>query len=206
MKVLILSNEQYTDFILKACLEYSNEHEFGVKVYGEYDWSEEYDVGISFMYQYKVPKEQLDTHTWINFHPGPLPEYKGRNLCYHAIMNGEMEFGATVHYMDEGFDTGDIIDVHRFYIQPEDTAESLSEFTIRTSKALFEVYFPRILDGEDFLRYPNAKGTYYKKTYIPDHWAIELGSDLDRFIRAVTYKDFHPILNVGGVEYEVIRK
>ena len=38
-----------------------------------------------------------------------LPEYRGRNILNWALINDEKEFGITVHYVDEGIDTGDII-------------------------------------------------------------------------------------------------
>ena len=76
----------------------------------------DYDIGVGFLYTYKIPAEQL-TKTWINFHPAPPPEYGGRNVAYHAIINNSQYFGGTMHYMNEEFDRGDIIDCQRFKIQ-----------------------------------------------------------------------------------------
>lgn len=45
----------------------------------------------------------------INCHAGKLPFYRGRNILNWALINDEQEFGITVHYVDEGIDTGDII-------------------------------------------------------------------------------------------------
>ncbi len=45
----------------------------------------------------------------INCHAGKLPFYRGRNILNWALINDEKEFGITVHYVDEGIDTGDII-------------------------------------------------------------------------------------------------
>lgn len=45
----------------------------------------------------------------INCHARALPRYRGRNVLNWAIINGENEFGITVHYVDEGIDTGDIV-------------------------------------------------------------------------------------------------
>ena len=59
-----------------------------------------YDLGISLGYLHKVPVEELKKAPWINFHPSPLPEYGGRNVAYHAILNKESNFGATIHYMN----------------------------------------------------------------------------------------------------------
>ncbi|WP_061214978.1 methionyl-tRNA formyltransferase [Syntrophomonas wolfei] len=46
---------------------------------------------------------------FINCHAGQLPFYRGRNVLNWALINGESHFGVTVHYIDIGIDTGDII-------------------------------------------------------------------------------------------------
>lgn len=203
MRVLFLTNYDHIDFVAGTAIHYAD-HDFSFKYKGEYDWSEEYDVGISFMYQYKVPTEQVNSHPWFNFHPAPLPEYKGRNLCYHALLNGEKEFGATVHYMDENFDTGDIIEVSKFPIFPEDTAEDVSYHAIGESKNLFIKYLPKILAEEDFLRYPNRHTIYYPKETINSQ--IELPPHIKNRIRAITYKEHYPRVNIGGVMYKIVKE
>lgn len=57
---------------------------------------------------------------FINCHAGALPFYRGRNILNWALINGEERFGVTVHHVDAGIDTGDII-VQRFAgIEAED--------------------------------------------------------------------------------------
>lgn len=58
-----------------------------------------------------VPKEVLDIPELgaINFHYGKLPEYGGRFIVTHIILNGETSTCVTAHYMEEGIDTGEII-------------------------------------------------------------------------------------------------
>jgi methionyl-tRNA formyltransferase len=63
----------------------------------------------------------------INCHAGALPFYRGRNILNWALINGEKEFGITVHHVDEGIDTGDIINQELFVIQEEDTYRNLLE-------------------------------------------------------------------------------
>lgn len=46
---------------------------------------------------------------FVNCHAGLLPYYRGRNVINWAIINGEKSIGITVHHVDEGIDTGDII-------------------------------------------------------------------------------------------------
>lgn len=61
----------------------------------------------------------------INCHAGKLPFYRGRNILNWALINDEKEFGITVHYMDEGIDTGDIILQKTYPISDNDTYQTL---------------------------------------------------------------------------------
>lgn len=45
----------------------------------------------------------------INVHPSLLPRYRGPNPIYWVLANGESVTGVTVHFIDEGVDTGDVI-------------------------------------------------------------------------------------------------
>ncbi len=45
----------------------------------------------------------------INIHPSKLPKYKGLNAIQRAYEKGDCEIGVTIHYVDEGIDTGEII-------------------------------------------------------------------------------------------------
>jgi len=61
----------------------------------------------------------------INCHAGKLPFYRGCNVLNWVLINDEKEFGITVHYVDLGIDTGDIIVQKLFPITDSDTYESL---------------------------------------------------------------------------------
>jgi methionyl-tRNA formyltransferase len=63
----------------------------------------------------------------INCHAGKLPFYRGRNVLNWALINDEKNFGITVHYIDEGIDTGDIIAQQLFEINDQDTYATLLE-------------------------------------------------------------------------------
>lgn len=63
----------------------------------------------------------------INCHAGKLPNYRGRNVLNWALINDETEFGVTVHFVDEGVDSGDIIVQTVHQIEDTDTYGSLLE-------------------------------------------------------------------------------
>ncbi|MBT7462368.1 MAG: methionyl-tRNA formyltransferase [Bacteroidetes bacterium] len=61
----------------------------------------------------------------INCHAGMLPFYRGRNILNWVLINDESEFGITVHYVDEGIDTGDIILQRKIPISDSDDYSTL---------------------------------------------------------------------------------
>jgi methionyl-tRNA formyltransferase len=63
----------------------------------------------------------------INCHAGQLPFYRGRNILNWALINDEKCFGITVHYVDSGIDTGDIILQRTYPINDADNYKSLLE-------------------------------------------------------------------------------
>jgi len=63
----------------------------------------------------------------INCHAGKLPFYRGRNILNWALINDEKEFGITVHFIDEGIDTGDIILQRTYPITDNDNYKTLLE-------------------------------------------------------------------------------
>lgn len=66
----------------------------------------------------------------VNIHPALLPKfgghgYYGMRVHKEVILAGETESGATVHYVDEGTDTGEIISQIKVPVYPYDTPETL---------------------------------------------------------------------------------
>jgi methionyl-tRNA formyltransferase len=71
-------------------------------------------VSMSFNQIFKNQVINIPAYKTINCHAGKLPFYRGRNILNWALINDEKDFGVTVHYVDEGIDTGDII-IQRCY-------------------------------------------------------------------------------------------
>ncbi|MDR1522244.1 MAG: hypothetical protein LBS28_05280 [Streptococcaceae bacterium] len=66
-------------------------------------------ISMSFNQIFKSEIINLPRLKTINCHAGKLPFYRSRNILNWVLINDEKEFGITVHYVDEGIDTGDII-------------------------------------------------------------------------------------------------
>ncbi|MFW5787959.1 MAG: methionyl-tRNA formyltransferase, partial [Halanaerobiales bacterium] len=60
-------------------------------------------------------------------HASLLPKYRGASPIHRAIINGEQESGATIMFMDEGMDTGDIIEQQKTPIAEDDTVGDLHD-------------------------------------------------------------------------------
>jgi len=84
-------------------------------------------VSMSFNQIFKTEIINLPRYKTINCHAGKLPFYKGRNILNWALINDEKEFGITVHYVDEGIDTGDIILQRSYEISDKDDYKTLLE-------------------------------------------------------------------------------
>ena len=82
-------------------------------------------VSMSFDQIFKKDIIFLPPLSSINCHAGKLPFYRGRNILNWVLINNDNEFGITVHYIDEGIDTGDIILQRSFHITDEDTYATL---------------------------------------------------------------------------------
>lgn len=77
-------------------------------------------VSMSFNQIFRAETINYPPLKTINCHAGKLPFYRGRNILNWALINDEKEFGITVHYVDEGIDTGDIILQRTYPITDED--------------------------------------------------------------------------------------
>lgn len=63
----------------------------------------------------------------LNIHPSLLPKYKGKDALGQALANGDTTLGVSVHYVDEGMDTGKIILQRSFTIEPNLSRSMIEE-------------------------------------------------------------------------------
>ena len=87
------------------------------------------DVFLAVGYTNRLKAELLGVPRLLaaNFHASLLPAYRGKHPLYWALQNGEKWVGLTVHVMDQGLDTGDILYQVREAVLPGDTVADLYE-------------------------------------------------------------------------------
>ena len=91
----------------------------------------------------------------ISLHPGLAPQYRGRYGSFWPIYNREPELvGATVHYLDEGVDTGAILIQQKVDYDPDD---SLKTITYKQHKIGVNLLIKCLTQFETM-----ASGAYYK--------------------------------------------
>lgn len=85
------------------------------------------DLIISVSMNQLVKKEilELSSKRCINVHCAPLPRYGGISPYVWALANNEDHSAATIHYLDEGFDTGDIVAQEKVNVVKNDSAFAL---------------------------------------------------------------------------------
>ena len=79
-----------------------------------------------FMRILSVPYVRAFAGRAMNIHPSLLPAFPGLHAQRQALEHGAKVAGATVHFVDEGVDTGPIVLQASVPVQPDDTEESLS--------------------------------------------------------------------------------
>lgn len=98
----------------------------------------------------------------LNMHGSLLPKYRGRVPVNWAVIKGEMETGATLHYMTEKPDCGDIVDQQAIPILPNDTAFEVFHKVTWTAEIALDRCLPRLLNGTaKVTRQDPSRGAYF---------------------------------------------
>ncbi len=84
----------------------------------------------------------------VNIHPALLPAYRGLHAIERAYKDGVKVTGVTVHWVDEGVDTGPILAQVPVWVDPEDTLETLEEKIHRVEHQLYPRVIQQILLDE----------------------------------------------------------
>ena len=83
----------------------------------------------------------------INLHASVLPRWRGAAPIQRAILAGDRETGVTVMQMDEGLDTGDILDTQSCPIHPGDTSQTLHDRLAALGRALLPASLLALSEG-----------------------------------------------------------
>lgn len=171
------------------------------------------DFLFSFYYRHMLCEQLLaaPTRGALNMHGSLLPKYRGRAPVNWAILNGETETGASLHYMQARPDAGPLVGQEPAPIFVNDTALMVSLKVANAAEQLLERCLPELIAGSAAaVPLDLAQGSYFGRRRPADgkiHWdrpALEIHN----LIRAVAppfpgaFGDFDgQILRVLGSRY-----
>ncbi|TLD81160.1 hypothetical protein LS70_008505 [Helicobacter sp. MIT 11-5569] len=122
---------------------------------------------LSLEFDKLIKVERFASKRLYNIHFSALPKYKGVFTSITPILNGESESGVTLHTINNGIDTGEIIAQRIFKIGLQDSARDLYFRYLEEGFALFKEKFNVLLNGE-FSTYKQSplQSSYFARTDI----------------------------------------
>jgi len=150
------------------------------------------DIIFSFYYRKLLCSEILAIPRLgaFNMHGSLLPKYRGRSPINWAILHGEKETGATLHYMVAQPDAGDIVDQKSVSIEPLDTARDVLAKVSVAARSVLARQLNSILQGSAPRRAQDEAQASYFGGRKPENGRIDWNSsaqDVFNLIRAVTH-------------------
>ena len=169
---------------------------------------EDVDLVISFLFWRRIrePLLSLGRLGCLNFHPAPLPDMRGLGGYNVAVLEGMREWGVSCHFVDPEFDTGDLVEVERFPIDPDSaTAFSVDLESQGRLLELFKRVLRTALAGEELPRAPQGDGRYVDREEFEALRRVRPGDDVERKLRAFWYPPYPgATIEVDGRELTLV--
>jgi methionyl-tRNA formyltransferase len=135
----------------------------------------------------------------FNLHPGPLPKYAGLNVPSWAIYHGEPTHGVTLHWMDEGIDTGPIAFAAELPIEDDDTGLTLNAKCVRAGLPLLhDLLHAAARDAIPRIPQPLGPRRYYGRE-IPHEGRLIWTESAGRIVNFARACDFAPFASPWGL-------
>lgn len=147
--IMLNSKAKIHDYELQGQYEVSQTFDFQDKAFSEYLKSLDVDLIVLAGFLWLIPQHLLDAFPGkiINIHPALLPKYGGKGFYGHhvheaVVAHHEKESGITIHYVNERYDSGDIIFQKSVELSETDTADDVAA----KIHILEKDYFPVVID------------------------------------------------------------
>ena len=155
----------------------------------------EADLLLVVAYGQIIPKDILDIPRLgsVNVHASILPEWRGASPIEHMILSGKDTGGLTYMKMNEGLDTGPILEVHECRIEERETKQSLEIKLQDLSTKYLSTFLTALEKGEiEEKEQGDSLSSYAKKINKQDreiNCKEEPAIKIDRKIRALTQEN-----------------
>lgn len=169
------------------------EFEPGEKIISSKELFSKFDFGICSGFMKIIPLEIIDSvkKGIFNLHCGKLPEFRGRAPISRTLIAGHNELTVTLHKMDAGIDSGDILDVETIKIELTDDVNVLYKKATKAASVLIYKNLHNINSGifelkkQDLSLKPEANGKLTRDE-CKINWNDSVNKITDR-IRALTF-------------------
>lgn len=155
----------------------------------------EIDIVILAWWPDIIKKEsiQIARIGWINLHPSYLPYGRGKHAYFWSIVENT-PFGVSIHFIDEGIDSGDILFQKQIPVSILDTGETLYEKGVREVIDLFKANCDKIMTLDLHPVKQSRKGTNHFAKDIEEISKIDLNKkykaiDLINILRARSFSN-----------------
>jgi methionyl-tRNA formyltransferase len=168
------------------------------------------DFLFSFYYRALIgaPLLRAARRAALNMHGSLLPKYRGRAPVNWAILRGERETGATLHYMVERADAGDIVDSQAVPILADDDAREVFAKVTVAAEMVLARSLPALIAGTAArIPQPILAGQYFGRR-TPEDGRIDWSrpaSEIHNLVRAVAPPFPGAFGLVGGQRWEIHR-
>jgi len=168
------------------------------------------DFLFSFYYRSMLKPALLAVATRgaLNMHGSLLPKYRGRAPVNWAIVRGETETGATLHYMTEKPDNGDIVAQSAVPILPDDTAKDVFDKVTVAAELTLHGVLPALIAGTAPRRPQDARKGGYFGGRKPEDGVIDWSksaAEIHNLVRAVAPPYPGARTTLGGRNARVLR-
>lgn len=147
-KAIERAEENHIDVFAFTAKEYANKEAYETAILQELKKRDvDYIVLAGYMrYIGKVLLENFPLKI-INLHPALLPSFPGAHGIADAYNHGVKVFGITIHFVDEGVDTGKIIDQFAFHAEGNESVDEIETKIHQLEHQYYPITIHKVLNG-----------------------------------------------------------
>ena len=171
------------------------------------------DTAFVMTFPYKIPVKvlSLPKNGFLNFHPGILPKYRGREPIFWQIYNQELFGGISVHKMDEHFDTGPLLHIEKVPILKDDTyGLHLNKLSITAQKAVIKTIDILCNPSGDIPPVPQDTDKVFHATRpiesdLMVRWNLQCAAGIQALVRATNPWCDGAMVNLRGILFHLVQ-
>lgn len=120
------------------------------------------DIAVSYCYPKIIDFSKTSHDRWFNYHPAPLPQYKGKDVYEDAIRDKVTKYGTTLHVMAQEVDSGRILakntfDLKRVPLCKSELADITHYYLFQLFRETFASLEDVVLNWRDIIKQGNRR-------------------------------------------------